>query len=283
MDNNRQVGDSAIMKSLQSRRARAIVVAVAAGSLALTGCSENKGGSWQGRQEGPGQRPPQPVEGGRLRRRRRLDRPGRGGPRRQERRHHQGLPARRPHAPGPGPDLRLRRGPGRQPAPPRSDQLQGGRQGQHHGRRRPRHRRGQVLGRRQDLDVHAEGRHQGPGRQRRSRPPTSVTPSSVCTRRSSSTARPTSRPGCTRARTTASAAGRPVQGQAPAGHRPGHPGRQDRRLPLREGAAGPAVRAGHGRVLASCPRRPTRRRSTTRRPSSTGPYKIAELQARQVA
>ncbi|WP_307536924.1 ABC transporter substrate-binding protein [Streptomyces sp. V3I8] len=31
------------MKSLTSRRARAIVVAVAAGSLALTGCSENKG------------------------------------------------------------------------------------------------------------------------------------------------------------------------------------------------------------------------------------------------
>ncbi|MGW3425162.1 ABC transporter substrate-binding protein [Streptomyces phaeochromogenes] len=33
------------MKSLNSRRTRAIVVAIAAGSLALTGCSENKGGS----------------------------------------------------------------------------------------------------------------------------------------------------------------------------------------------------------------------------------------------
>ncbi|ULR53172.1 ABC transporter substrate-binding protein [Streptomyces deccanensis] len=33
------------MKSLTSRRARAIVVAIAAGSLALTGCSENKGTS----------------------------------------------------------------------------------------------------------------------------------------------------------------------------------------------------------------------------------------------
>ncbi|MEG3629646.1 ABC transporter substrate-binding protein [Streptomyces poriticola] len=33
------------MKSLNSRRARAILVAIAAGSLALTGCSENTGGS----------------------------------------------------------------------------------------------------------------------------------------------------------------------------------------------------------------------------------------------
>ncbi|MFJ6982027.1 MULTISPECIES: ABC transporter substrate-binding protein [unclassified Streptomyces] len=33
------------MKTLTSRRARAIVVAIAAGSLALTGCSENKGGT----------------------------------------------------------------------------------------------------------------------------------------------------------------------------------------------------------------------------------------------
>ncbi|MDW4908868.1 ABC transporter substrate-binding protein [Streptomyces sp. ADMS] len=33
------------MKSLNSRRTRAIVVAIAAGSLALTGCSENEGGS----------------------------------------------------------------------------------------------------------------------------------------------------------------------------------------------------------------------------------------------
>ncbi|MFI1481015.1 ABC transporter substrate-binding protein [Streptomyces sp. NPDC020747] len=33
------------MKSLNSRRTRAMVVAIAAGSLALTGCSENKGGS----------------------------------------------------------------------------------------------------------------------------------------------------------------------------------------------------------------------------------------------
>lgn len=33
------------MKSFNSRRTRAIVVAIAAGSLALTGCSENKGGS----------------------------------------------------------------------------------------------------------------------------------------------------------------------------------------------------------------------------------------------
>ncbi|MEU9878298.1 ABC transporter substrate-binding protein [Streptomyces phaeochromogenes] len=33
------------MKSFNSRRGRAIVVAIAAGSLALTGCSENKGGS----------------------------------------------------------------------------------------------------------------------------------------------------------------------------------------------------------------------------------------------
>jgi peptide/nickel transport system substrate-binding protein len=43
MDNKRQVGAYTDMKSLTSRRARAIVVAVAAGSLALTGCSENKG------------------------------------------------------------------------------------------------------------------------------------------------------------------------------------------------------------------------------------------------
>jgi peptide/nickel transport system substrate-binding protein len=43
MDNNRQVGAFANMKSFTSRRARGIVVAIAAGSLALTGCSENKG------------------------------------------------------------------------------------------------------------------------------------------------------------------------------------------------------------------------------------------------
>ncbi|SPF02091.1 Stage 0 sporulation protein KA [Streptomyces sp. MA5143a] len=43
MDNNRQVGAYTVMKSLTSRRARAIVVAVAAGSLVLTACSENKG------------------------------------------------------------------------------------------------------------------------------------------------------------------------------------------------------------------------------------------------
>lgn len=43
MDNNRQVGAYTVMKSLTSRRARAIVVAIAAGSLALTGCSENTG------------------------------------------------------------------------------------------------------------------------------------------------------------------------------------------------------------------------------------------------
>lgn len=33
------------MKSFNSRRTQAIVVAIAAGSLALTGCSDNKGGS----------------------------------------------------------------------------------------------------------------------------------------------------------------------------------------------------------------------------------------------
>lgn len=45
MDNNRQVGAYANMKSFTSPRARALVVAVAAASLALTGCSENKGTS----------------------------------------------------------------------------------------------------------------------------------------------------------------------------------------------------------------------------------------------
>jgi len=43
MDNNRQVGIRH-MKPISSRRARAIVVALAAGSLALTACSKNDGG-----------------------------------------------------------------------------------------------------------------------------------------------------------------------------------------------------------------------------------------------
>jgi peptide/nickel transport system substrate-binding protein len=43
MDNNRQVGIR-LMKPISSRRARAVIVALAAGSLALTACSKNEGG-----------------------------------------------------------------------------------------------------------------------------------------------------------------------------------------------------------------------------------------------
>ncbi|GAA3501230.1 hypothetical protein GCM10019016_083370 [Streptomyces prasinosporus] len=77
------------------------------------------------------------------------------------------------------------------------------------------------------------------------------------------------------------AAGRPLQGQAPAGLRAGDPGRQDGRLPLRPAAPGPPAGPGHGRLRHRAPEA-GHEGEVRRRPGGARPLQDRRVQGRQV-